>query len=371
MHAIRTGHVSATWVEDPAELAGYLEGWATRTPVALDTEFVRERTYWPRLALVQLAVPGQTLLVDPLADGMCPRLMPLLLDSATVKLMHGASEDTIALHHACGAVPAPIYDTQIAAALAGLGAGLSYQALVRELLGVEIEKHETRSDWLRRPLSESQKHYAAEDVRHLHTLHEILDRKLAALGRREWLAEDCRRLGEGEPGVPEPWPHLALRGAQNLDPEAQRRLWSLLRWRDRRALELDRPRGWILGNDLAIALARRPPSDRPALDRFLDAWPKAPRRDRGGLWSALSDPSPAPDGFPLAVAQDDAFKRRLRQMQDAVAPIAAGLGLPEPVLASRRQLEFLLASGEWPESLSGWRRALLEPALAPLLPYGD
>ncbi len=361
------------WIDRPEALASHLA--STPAIVGLDTEFVRERTYWPKLALVQVALHDaagdlQVLLVDPLSHGMNEALAGLLADTRILKVMHSASEDLIALRQACGVVPQPLFDTQIAAALAGLGAGLGYQKLVQQVEGVVLEKGETRSDWLRRPLSASQLEYAADDVRHLHALHTELDARLGALGRSEWLAQDCARMvANAERDEPERWPHLPLRAAQFLDTAGQHRLLRLLRWRETYARSSDRPRTWILDNELAVALARTPPANAEALQAHLDSEPKAPRKLGALLWQALSTPLPDEDEAP-PVRTEDRDKQAVRKLQDAVAATSAELGLPDGVLASRRWLEALL-DGEWPDALAGWRRALLEPRLAGLLPAGS
>lgn len=365
------------WIDDPADLAARLRAAPPR--VGLDTEFVRERTWWPKLALVQVALEGgDILLVDTLAPGMNQALAPMLADPAVLKVMHSASEDLVALQHACGVVPAPLFDTQVAAALAGIAAGAGYQRLVQDLLGVALPKGETRSDWLRRPLSAAQLEYAADDVLHLFALHELLSARLAEQGRDGWLREDAERTvtAAADPAL-EPWPHLAMRSAQFLDAPAQHRLLRLLRWRDAHARRADRPRSWILDNELATALARKPPADRAALQRQLEATPKSPRALGDAIWAALETPLDDEAGAPLARA-DDRDKARMRGLQDAVAALSAELGLPDGVLASRRWLQMLLdarADGatEWPGPLAGWRRTLLEPRLAPLLaaPAGD
>jgi ribonuclease D len=365
------------WIDDPAELAARLRAAPPR--VGLDTEFVRERTWWPKLALVQVALEGgDILLVDALAPGMNEALAPMLADPAVLKVMHSASEDLVALQHACGVVPAPLFDTQVAAALAGVAAGAGYQRLVQELLGVALPKGETRSDWLRRPLSASQLEYAADDVLHLFALHDLLSAKLVEQGRDGWLREDAERTvaAAADPAL-EPWPHLGMRSAQFLDAPAQLRLLRLLRWRDAHARRTDRPRSWIIDNELATALARKPPADRAALQRQLEATPKSPRALGDAIWTALETPLADEAGAPLARA-DDRDKARMRGLQDAVAALSAELGLPDGVLASRRWLQALLdarteGSPEWPGPLAGWRRTLLEPRLAPLLaaPAGD
>jgi ribonuclease D len=356
------------WIDTPDALRARLAN--PPAAIGLDTEFIRERTYWPQLALVQIAL-GETdddiLLVDPLQPGMCEALAPLLADASVLKLMHSPSEDLVAFRHACNALPAPLFDTQAAAALCGLGAGLGYQKLVQAVTGVELAKGETRSDWLRRPLSPAQLDYAADDVRHLHALHRELQSQLAAAGRDAWLAEDsARQLTNAASDEGDRWPHLAMRSAQFLDAAGQRRLLRLLRWRETQARSSDRPRSWILDNELAATLARANPADRTAFQKLLDAAPKAPRGLRDALWQALTTPLPDEADAPLARG-DDRDKKQLRALQDAVAAVAAEQQLPEGVLASRKLLEALQDGGGWTGPLAGWRRTLLEPRLSPLL----
>lgn len=356
------------WINTPDALRARLA--APPATVGLDTEFIRERTYWPQLALVQIALgdtDGDILLVDPQIPGMCAALVPLLENPAVLKIMHSPSEDLVAFQHACAALPSPLFDTQAAAALCGLGAGLSYQKLVQAVTGVELAKGETRSDWLRRPLSPAQLDYAADDVRHLHALHRHLHARLDTSGRAHWLAEDsARQLAHAADGDGERWPHLSMRSAQFLDADGQRRLLRLLHWRDRQARSSDRPRSWILDNELAATLARQKLDSRLRFDALLDANPKAPRSLRTPLWEALNTPLPDEAKAPL-VRGDDRDKKQLRALQDAVTALASELQLPESVLASRRLLESLQDGAGWHGPLSGWRRPLLEPRLAPLL----
>ena len=362
-------HFVHRWISDPAVLQSFLADPPAR--IGLDTEFIRERTFWPQLALVQIALGGagdEILLVDPLVPGMCEVLAPMLADPRVLKVMHSASEDLVAFKRACGTLPAPLFDTQIAAALAGIGSGMGYQRLVHERLGVTLAKGETRSDWLRRPLSPAKLDYAADDVRHLDGLYHDLSSQLDALQRRAWLDEDAARLLQqaGDDGG-ERWPHLSLRSAQFIDAAAQRRLLRLLRWRDAYARSSDRPRSWILDNELAVTLARSAPVDQAALQKLLDAAPKSPRSLAPALWQAVSTPLADETDAPLAKA-DDRDKAALRKLQEAVAGRSADLGLPDGVLASKRWLELLLDGHDWPGALSGWRREQLEPHLGALLP---
>lgn len=354
------------WINDPAALSAQLQdppAW-----VGLDTEFVRERTYWPQLALVQMAIGDRILLIDPLAPGMAEALRPLLANPSVLKVMHSASEDLVALSHDCGVLPEPLFDTQIAAGLCGVGGGMSYQKLVQAITEVALAKGETRSDWLRRPLSDSQLQYAADDVVHLGAIYHELDARLRAQGRREWLDQDCARMLANAKDEGERWPHLSMRSAQLMDAPAQLRLLRLLRWRDAQARSSDKPRSWILDNELAPMLARNPPTDRAQLQQQLDSHPKAPRKLGDAIWEALNTPLADESDAPLARNPSSEDKTALKRLQDAVTARSAELNLPEGLLASRRYLELLQESGQWPAALSGWRRQALETLLAPMLP---
>lgn len=357
----------ATWINSPEQLDAYLALRPTR--IGLDTEFIRERTYWPQLALVQMAVEQHILLIDPLQPGMTDALRPWLEDTSITKIMHSASEDLVAFQHACGCVPRPLFDTQIAAALSGIGAGMGYQKLVAHITGVELEKGEQRSDWMRRPLSDSQLHYAAADVVHLFAMHDHLLARLEQQQRSHWQDEDAARLVDGVANDDgELWPHLSLRAAQFMDAPAQRVLLRLLRWRDIQARKSDKPRSWILDNELACSLAKAPPTTPQALQAILERNPKAPRKLADALWQALSTPASDETDMPLAVDNSDRFRNPLKRLQQAVATHAAQLGLPDGVLASRKQLEAWLEQRHPPATLTAWRRTELTALLTPLLP---
>lgn len=355
-----------TWITTPAELDAYFQQRPTR--IGLDTEFIRERTFWPQLALVQMAIGQEILLIDPLIPGMTGALAPWLADESITKVMHSASEDLVAFKWACGVLPRPLFDTQIGASLAGIGGGMGYQKLVAEITGITLSKGETRSDWMRRPLSESQLQYAADDVEYLFALHDAIDAKLKALGRQQWLYDDGERMLDSVAHDEDRWPHLSMRSAQFLDADAQRRLLRLLRWREAQARSSDRPRSWILDNELAATLARTPPIDAAALGRLFEQFPKAPRKLAAAVWQALETPLADEAEAPQAVQLTDGAKKRLKRMQDAVAERGRELGLPDGVLAARKHLESYLESHQWPAALAGWRQHELEPRLRPLLP---
>ena len=355
------------WITLPSELTDRLKA-SRPSRIGLDTEFIRERTYWPQLALVQMAIGEEILLIDPLIPGMNEALKQWLAATDIVKVMHSASEDLITFKCACGVLPRPLFDTQIAAALAGFGGGIGYRNLVQEVTGILLTKGETRSDWMRRPLSPSQLDYASDDVRYLFAIHDQLTRRLTEQARLGWLAEDAERLlAIVEHDDSERWPHVSLRTAQFLEPAAQRRLLRLLRWRDLQARQSNRPRSWILDNELASQLARFPPSDLDALLVQFNKVPKAPRKLANAVWDALNTPLADEAQAPLAQAATDGTKAVLKRLRDTVARRSRELGLPDGLLASRRHLETLIEQRSWPTALGQWRREVLEAQLMALL----
>jgi len=274
-----------------------------------------------------------------------------------------------AFSRGAGAVPVNIFDTQAAAALCGMGAGLGYQKLIETVTGTVLEKGETRSDWLKRPLTDSQCRYAADDVLYLHQVHELLSEKLQSLNRLHWLQADGERaVRNANNDIDDPFPHLGLSRAQGLDHRAQALLCRLLRWRDTKARSSDKPKSWILDNELAAFLARSVPAQYNHFTAILDRSPKAPRKFRTELWEEVTrELTDSELAIPPIKNVDAIDKQKLRAMQEAVAKQATALNIPEGLLASRKHLEVLL-EGHWPGALEGWRRELLEPFVTPLMP---
>jgi len=355
------------WIDQTAQLQ-VLHSLHALPALAMDTEFMREKTYFPELALLQLGGPDRIFLLDAPALGAEHEIVGVL-QSPALKVMHSAGEDLQALQHAYGALPRPLFDTQIAAALCGLDPTLSYQKLVAQLCSVALEKGETRSDWLRRPLSDAQMQYAADDVRYLLEPARILGERLAALGRRDWLDEDCEALLAQAIDGDDPNPHLGVRPAQGLPASVQARLRRLLRWREQAARASNRPRNWVLDAGLALELAQAAPIDRPRFEQLLDRNPKSPRRRRDELFDlTCREPDAEELDIPLAQLPGPAEREQLRALQGAVSNSAKRLGVHESVLASRRHLETLLREGRWTRHLSGWRRLQLQAELLPVLP---
>ncbi|HWT16643.1 MAG TPA: HRDC domain-containing protein [Patescibacteria group bacterium] len=358
----------ARWVADRSALNDALASLRALPRLALDTEFERIRTYWPKLALFQAMLPDGAALIDPLAFDALHDLGDAISQPAQTWLMHSPSEDLVALAPLLPRPPAALFDTQLAAALAGLGTGLGYQKLVALVLGVELEKTETRSDWMRRPLSDNQIAYAADDVVHLDALGDALLDKLDALNRRDWIAQEGRRTLQAAFSTSESANlHHDYRSAWKLDLDAQRRLDAVLRWREQVARDTDRPKPWVIDNQVAHDLAAKPPTQASEVQRMLQAQRAFPRSKAGDLLDLLRDPPvhaaflPAPKPF----SRDEEVA--LERLKAGIEAEAESLAIEPALLAPRKAQEARLRRGTWPADLPEWRHDRLDAIAAQAL----
>lgn len=354
------------WIDSEAACAAWLARQPASRVIGLDTEFMRTNTLRARLALVQINLDGHIALADAPVLGTHPALAARLREADSICVMHSASEDLEALAGIVAQGPANLFDTQIAAAMTGLGPGLSYQKLVAELLDIDIPKGETRSDWLQRPLSDSQREYAAQDVAHLPRIHAVLSERLAAFGREHWLAEDCARLVEKVcHAQPDMQPQRAFPRAADWPRTAQALLRRVLLWRDATARALDKPRPWILDDAHALDLAVNPPRDGTELFERCKGLRALRGPQRQDLLNVLQAPLSEDelDIVPIPPPLNSAQKRTVASLRDAVATIAQSLNIPDSVLCPRRHLETLVREAAWPVALQGWREPILFDAL--------
>ncbi|HET6432422.1 ribonuclease D [Dyella sp.] len=362
----------AEWIDQRDALERWLAALPPGAIVGMDTEFMRRNTFYPQLALLQLGWEGRHALVDPLAFEIGDALRPALQTGDAVVVMHSAGEDLETLAPMLPGGPRVLFDTQIAAAYAGMGLGISYRALVAELCAVELDKGETRSDWLQRPLTDSQRLYATLDVVYMKSIHAQLSEQLRQRDRTTWHAEDCERLkhraGQREG---EPQPQRGMRGAAEWPRAQQARLRRILLWRDRAARTLDRPRPWLLEDALVMSLAQHPPANPAELDQRTRGQRALRAPQRTELFDLLQPPVDdaeldATAAIP-AHPQGEA-KKALAAMKDCVDALAGELDLPSGLVCPRKVLEEYVVTAEWPEFLQGWRHGVLHERLAALLP---
>ena len=357
-------------VESAVQLEQALNDLLACDVVGIDTEFVRERTWRADLGLVQLSDGKQVWLVDPLATGPLDPLARLFNNQDIIKILHAPSEDLDVLLYTTGAVPDPLFDTQIACAMLGQSFQMSYHKTVEWLLGVAIDKGETRSSWCHRPLRPAQIRYAALDVCLLPMMQRILLQRLQDLGRESWLAEDCARLlGKARtPADPEQsW--RRLNGNGRLDGTSLAILKSLATWRDREAEKQNLARGFIVKDNDLMTIANRKPGNLDALAGLKVSYPKTVERHGKALVAAVGQvleqglTAESPD-----VLQPEQ-RKLMSDMRDLVQKRAEELSVDPALLASRRELEslILLPEGEpLSERFLGWRKDIITTGLLEL-----
>ena len=295
-----------TPISTTAELAAFCKQLKGQPFVAVDTEFMRETTYWPMLCLIQAAAPnGAEACIDPMAEGMdLSPFLDILRDETIQKVFHAARQD-VEIFNNLGAMPRPLFDTQIAGMAAGFGEQIAYDALVRQMLKIELDKSSRFTDWARRPLSESQLTYAIADVTHLARLYPVLRSSLEKAGRLAWVEEEMEALVSPELYDVNPenaWKRLRPRkhAAKYLAV-----FKAVAAWRERTAQTRDQPRGRILKDDAIDELASQAPTDTAGLDR-LRGVPKGFSGSRFGpdLLEAIREALKNPEAYAPVIERD-------------------------------------------------------------------
>jgi ribonuclease D len=344
--------------------------------VAVDTEFFWERTFFPILGLVQLATAdGACWLIDTVRLKDIRALGPVMASPSVTKVLHDAPQDLGILARATGSMPRTIFDTRLAAGFAGFGATCSLQALLRQALGIELSKAETRSDWLRRPLSANQLRYAADDVLHLLALRERLLAGCASDTVRGWLSQDLARLDD-EAAYQDRDPRLMflrVKGGSRLSAGELAVLRELAAWRETEARQRDWPRGHVLPDDLLVTLAQRAPADLRALAGIPDLPRNMPEAVTADLLAAVSRGLAVTEAdCPQPATDDLASKRALKSKSDRllaqISTACATHNIDPALAASRAEAESYLqrlAEGSAADHplAQGWRKTLLTQTL--------
>ena len=352
-------------VTDTAALEAACARLARHPFVTVDTEFLREKTFWPILCLVQLASPDEELIVDPMADGVdLAPLWDLMRDEGVVKVFHAARQDVEIVHHLAGIVPAPLFDTQVAAAVCGYGESVGYGQLVSQLTRGTIDKTSQFTDWSRRPLSPKQLDYALADVTWLREVYAKLRAELERKGRLSWMDEEMAPLLDPalyDVAPEDAWRRLKARARKPVELEILKRIAA---WRERQARERDVPRGRVLKDDALYEIAAQQPTGKEALGR-LRAVPGGFENSRHatGLLEAVAEA--------LAVPADELPKLpKRRQVSEATQSatellkvllriVAERESVGARVIASTDDLERIAADGDADvPALKGWRREM-------------
>ena len=354
------------FIDSDSQLAALLASIAAEPVLALDTEFVREKTYYPRLGLIQIATPGLTACIDCMAEINLAPFFDSLFETGCAWVLHSARQDLEVMYQHDERLPHELIDTQLAAALLGHPPQIGLQDLLAEELGVKLEKGHTRTDWSRRPLPDAAVQYALDDVRYLLPVWQRLAEKLDVLQRGDWLKADCIEALSIPPVIPPLTLWTRLRGLRSMGPAHQCAALALVSWRERYAQSLDRPRRWIMSDELLLRIARTSPEDLESLKSI----PEMPRRlaDRSGhdILSELRNY----DGVDqrtliethLTLERPD--KRELQALQERVRARADELGIQSEVLATRKEMSELLVGKPSRRIDEGWRQLEFQSLLA-------
>lgn len=353
--------------------------WSTLSSIALDTEFIRVSTFYPRPGLIQVCDGQGIYLLDPLALTQWDDFKHILQAPAIIKVLHSCSEDLVVFEKFFGCIPGPLFDTQKAAAFLGHGYSISYLNLVLALSEVTLTKGETRSDWLQRPLTEEQLKYAALDVAYLPEIYLKLADELIAKQRMEWLQEECSRMRETALAIEDEsqWPalYLSMGAAWRLNAQQLGVLKDLSLWREKECRKRDKPRSWVARDVDLIQLAEKMPTDKAALRSIADMSRNIYYQDADELLTIIREGSPVSDeilgaveGEPMSPEQ----RKLLKKCQQLVRLIAERFGIAEELLARKKHLSYMVTGYSkpgfrWPTDIDGWQRPLLEAELVQVL----
>lgn len=370
--AAMPGQPAPLFINNAASLNAFCQSIAHCAWLALDTEFLRDKTYYPQFCLLQIAAEGQVACIDPMALDTLDPLLEILYNPQITKVLHAARQDMEIFHHRYGKLPAPVFDTQIAAPLLGIADQIGYAGLVQELLGTPLEKGHSRTDWSQRPLNAEQLKYAADDVIYLAKLYPILCQRLDALGRRDWLTRDFQALCD--PGLYENPPETAwmrLGGAFKLKGPALSVLQAAAEWRERIAQHENLPRGWVLKDDILFDLARLQPKKLEQLQTLRALNERTVKRYGEELCAlvraAIARP-PQTVALKSRPAPATPEREALLDVLGAVLRLLAERHTLNPaVVAGRKDLEALAAGEEDCKLREGWRYHLVGAELEALL----
>ncbi|MFO7705581.1 MAG: ribonuclease D [Halopseudomonas sp.] len=356
-------------IDNNADLAQWCERWLELPYVAVDTEFERTETFFPIAGLIQIGDGQAAYLIDPLAITDWSPLVALLQSPTVIKVLHACSEDLDVFMKLCGVAPAPLFDTQLAAAYLGMDFSMGYSRLVKALLNIELSNAETRSNWLQRPLSANQVTYAAADALHLAELYQVLGPRIEAAGLTNWLLQDSAELVNAAARIQEPeTAYLSIKQAWRLQPSELAVLKVLASWREQESRQRDQARNRLLREKTLCPLAQRQPDSLQALSRIEDMHPRSVRQDGQAILELIRTGQEVPEqGWPQRLPEPlpTEANKLLKALRKVGQRHAAHLGMAEELMLRKKHLEALVRSGypggvyQLPDGLSGWRRTLM------------
>ena len=359
------------YIDNDQALSEFCQSLADAEVLAVDTEFIREKSYYSKLCLIQIASDTQIACIDPLAIKNIDPLLDVLYDRNKLKLMHAARQDLEIFYFMRGELPQPIFDTQIAATVLGHGDQIGYSTLIETFSGIKLDKAHARTDWQQRPLQPAQLQYAADDVRYLIQAYPLIRDKLLELGRMEWLDEDFSALCQAslyEIDEDKLWQRVS--GHQRIKGKQLAILKQLAIWREQQAKKSDRPRKWIMSDDLLIAMAKQSPVSPAELNNIRGIPPRLIEQHQATLLELIRNGSNTPkEDWPKIKIV------RTNPAQDALCDILMGLlrlkanenGISPAALGTRKEIEKIVLGERDTPLLHGWRKELAGGAINAML----
>ena len=370
---MHNAQLSVTHINQLDQLEELMEAAREFPHVALDTEFIRTDTFYPKAALIQIAFNHQCYLIDPLAIPDLTPMAALLEDENVIKVLHACSEDLQVFNLCTGVVPQPLFDTQLAAGFLGEGLSIGYQKLVKIWSEVELSKEETRSDWLKRPLDPAQQQYAAQDVVYLNKIYEDQRTQLEVRGTLGWVMEDCQRMINDALHFETPENYYKrVKVAWRLSGESLCILKHLCAWREVTSRERDIPRSHLIPERSLWPISRYKPHSIKALSRVDGMNRHLIRKDGEKILSIVKEaqtldrrewPPSVPKPLPPSVGS---WVKKLKKM---VSSIGKEYGIAPEILFRKKYMDELIRSGYpkgeflWPSDLNGWRNEVIAEEL--------
>lgn len=361
------------FVDSVAELQVLCQQIKQESWLAIDTEFLREKTYYPKFCLLQIATLEWVACIDPIAlEGEMDALFELINDPSIIKVLHSCRQDVEIFYQLTGKLPVPVYDTQIAAPLLGFQENPGYAMLVSGFLNINLSKTHTRTDWSQRPLSSEQIQYAADDVIYLAQIYQMMEQKLQELGRENWLKEDFEQLMNPELyDIPPENAWLKIRGKNKLTGKQLAIVQVLAEWRELAAKKSNKPKNWILRDEVILDMAKLQPTNMQAIAEIRGINDGFVRRSGQQLCQLIKKAQDMP-GLKLKAKAKNGKKS---QQQEAALDILSAVvrlradenSLNPVILATRKDLEDLLIAAEDSLLLHGWRYSMVGHELQRIL----
>lgn len=362
------------YIDTPEKLAEICVRIQSAPWIAIDTEFLREKTYYPKFCLLQIATPTWVACIDPIALTRLDDLFEVLYNPDIIKVLHSSRQDLEIFYQLTGKLPSPIFDTQVAAPLLGYQDNPGYAMLVSHLLNINLNKAHTRADWSKRPLTEAEIRYAADDVIYLCQIYQIMRDKLETLGRLEWLQPDFAELSS--PALYEVLPEQAwrkIKGKNKLTGKQLSIIQALAEWRESTAQSENRPKGWLMRDELMFDIAKLQPETLADLAQIRGINERTVNRYGANLCkiiSAAKNRPPIPlheEGRPIKKTQQ---QEAIVDLLTAIVRIRAEENALNPnILATRKDLESLLFNNDEGDCalLHGWRYTMAGKELLGIL----